>query len=150
MVQLLSDRAEQSSENGRYALVGPQGSGKSMLLYQTLFNAHDRGWIVIYVPRRELAPDGSERQLTSVPVPFWLDGIAPFGYNERTHNFDQPTIAADLLGMTLEANRSSLKRIPLSTGEGNLADLATRSLKNEEGAVEGLRSFMEELGKQKQ
>ena len=45
--------------------------------------------------------------LVSNPILLWIYGIAPYAYNEETQVFDQPTIAADLLGMTSEASEKA-------------------------------------------
>ena len=53
MANRLQEEATSSSQDSRYMLSGPAGSGKSVLMLQTIVQALSAGWIVLYVPKCE-------------------------------------------------------------------------------------------------
>ncbi|KAF8738924.1 DNA-(apurinic or apyrimidinic site) lyase, partial [Rhizoctonia solani] len=81
-----------SNKDARIALTGATGSGKSHLLLQAANYAAASKWIVLYVPR----------------VISWVDSTTPYAYDPRTKTFQQPELAAQVLGQFISANSGIL------------------------------------------
>ncbi|KAG8691658.1 Class II abasic (AP) endonuclease [Ceratobasidium sp. 423] len=71
---------------------GDTGSGKSHLLLQAANYAAANKWIVLYAPR----------------VTSWVDSTTPYAYDPRTKTFQQPELAAQILGQFIAANSGIL------------------------------------------
>ncbi|CEL61808.1 37S ribosomal protein S23, mitochondrial OS=Schizosaccharomyces pombe (strain 972 / ATCC 24843) GN=rsm23 PE=3 SV=1 [Rhizoctonia solani AG-1 IB] len=81
-----------SNKDARIALTGAAGSGKSHLLLQAANYAAASEWIVLYAPR----------------VISWINSTTPYTYDPRTKTFQQPELAAQILGQFITANSEIL------------------------------------------
>ncbi|CAD6564388.1 MAG: 37S ribosomal protein S23 mitochondrial [Tremellales sp. Tagirdzhanova-0007] len=143
LVQAMNSAKAGSSKDARYMITGEKGSGKSMLLIQTVAYCLESGWIVLYDPRAAT----------------WIDSSAPYTYHAPSKTFHQPTIASNLLANLLTVNAQKLAQIriekAMSLGEQQfgsdtrLIDLV-RLGSNEKLAVDVLASVLDVLSTQTQ
>ncbi|KAK4686765.1 small subunit ribosomal protein S29, partial [Tremellales sp. Uapishka_1] len=87
-----------SSKDARYLLNGEKGSGKSMLLLQSVAYALESNWIVLYIP------SAAE----------WTSSSSPYAYDADSQTFHQPALSSLLLSKILAVNAEALSRIPIS------------------------------------
>ncbi|WVQ94151.1 hypothetical protein IAU59_001229 [Kwoniella sp. CBS 9459] len=99
MAQKLDGGVDQSSKDARYVLTGDRGSGKSMLLLQTIAYACETGWIVLCNPR------ASE----------WTNSSSHYIYDSTTQTFAQWQSAQRMLNALSELNLNKLEAIKLSS-----------------------------------
>ncbi|CAE6506017.1 unnamed protein product [Rhizoctonia solani] len=134
-----------SSKDARIALTGDIGSGKSHLLLQAANYAAASKWIVLYAPR----------------VINWVDSTTPYAYDPRTKTFQQPELAAQILGQFTAANSGILSKIQITKGIENerlgtfskgapLLDILNVGQKDQSLATEVLEVALEVLGGQDQ
>lgn len=91
-----------SSRHERFLLHGPSGSGKSILLLQTIIWAMQRNWLIINIP------DAHQLSL----------GHTEYEFNDNTKLWDQRVFVQGLLERTLAANRTLLNETILSEDIG--------------------------------
>lgn len=89
------DAASKGQKGVSVVLDGQRGSGKSMLLAQSIAYALDEGWVVISVPR-------------AVNL---IDSSTLYTYNANHKAYLQPGATKQLLEAVLKVNGSSLKQI---------------------------------------
>ncbi|KDN42777.1 hypothetical protein RSAG8_06531, partial [Rhizoctonia solani AG-8 WAC10335] len=132
-----------SGKDARIALTGDTGSGKSHLLLQAANYAAADKWIVLYAPR----------------VTTWIDSTTPYAYDPRTKTFQQPELAAQILGQFIAANSRFLPDIQITKNIQNerlgtfsegtpLSDLLSVGQKDQSLATEVLEVALEVLGGQ--
>ncbi|KAJ1306829.1 hypothetical protein OPQ81_007814 [Rhizoctonia solani] len=133
-----------SSRDARIALTGETGSGKSHLLLQAANYAAANKWIVLYAPR----------------VISWVDSTTPYAYDPRTKTFQQPELAAQILGQFIAANSMLLsqdlqitqeiqnERLGAFSKGTPLSTLLNIGQKDQSLATEVLEVTLEVLGKQ--
>ncbi|KAK1921388.1 mitochondrial ribosomal death-associated protein 3-domain-containing protein [Papiliotrema laurentii] len=132
MASRFQSEAGSSSQDSRYMLTGDVGSGKSVLLVQSVAQALSAGWIVIYAPRAQS----------------WIDSSAPYAYSPETQTFHQPTIATSMLNSILSVNGAALKQIKIDST--NLFDFIKDVVRDTGGAPKGLERVFDVLAKQTQ
>ncbi|CUA78127.1 hypothetical protein RSOLAG22IIIB_02745 [Rhizoctonia solani] len=93
----IGSKSGTSSQDARIALTGDTGSGKSHLLLQAANYAAADKWIVLYAPK----------------VISWVDSTTPYAYDPRTKTFQQPELAAQILGQFIAANSTILSNIKI-------------------------------------
>lgn len=141
---------------------GEAGSGKSMLLMQTMACAQATGWVVLYLPSGGLFPSSfsGARSLTvcaTSPATPLVNSSTPHVYSSTQALFDQPALSARLLSRFVAANKGALKKIKTSRawsfgdkevkqGTG-LDELATKNVEDKT-ATSILGALFEELSKQ--
>ncbi|KIY43496.1 hypothetical protein FISHEDRAFT_53045, partial [Fistulina hepatica ATCC 64428] len=81
----------------RLVLTGEAGSGKSVLLIQTIEHCATNGWITLYFPRATTMVNSS----------------TVHAYDVRTQTYHQPMYAYRTLQRILASNKAILSRIPL-------------------------------------
>lgn len=142
---------------------GPAGSGKSVLLLQTLAYAQATGWVVLYLPsgdsiRRPLRIAEIEADPFSFIATPALNSSTPHVYSSTQALFDQPALSLQLLTKFTAANKAAFKALRTSkewtfgdrvvkAGTG-LDELATKGA-DEKSATSVLEALFEELAAQK-
>lgn len=89
------DAASKNNKGASFVLDGNRGSGKSMLLAQSIAYALDDGWVVISVPR-------------AVNL---INSSTPYSYNAQHKAYLQPEATRTLLQAVLKVNAAALKQI---------------------------------------
>ena len=126
---------------------GDSGSGKSILLLQTVAQAITQDWIVIYVPQcRSKTRDGSAMRLLLI-VQTWTDSSSPYAYNAKTQLYDQRALASALLQNILQVNGAKLNGITVH-GTTSLSQFIRDVVREDISTVKGLERVMEVLAKQ--
>ncbi|KIY37087.1 mitochondrial carrier protein [Cryptococcus gattii E566] len=132
-----------SSKLARYILTGERGSGKSVLLVQSVAYAIESGWIVLYSPRASK----------------WVNSTSQYIYDPETKTYAQWESAQNILSVLLETNKDKLSAIELServeltkgksvkAGE-SVAVLAQLGVKDDRSAVKVLEAVVDALEKQ--
>ncbi|WWC57585.1 mitochondrial 37S ribosomal protein mS29 [Kwoniella dejecticola CBS 10117] len=134
-----------SSKDSRYVLTGERGSGKSMLLLQTVAYAMESGWIVLFNPK----------------ATEWTNSSSHFIYDPLTQLFSQWQSAQKILSTLLAVNKDNLDAIKLTsdielaqgktaTKGSKLSELVANGSKDDRIAVKALDSVMAVLEKQTQ
>ncbi|OXG23617.1 mitochondrial carrier protein [Cryptococcus neoformans Tu401-1] len=134
-----------SSKLARYILTGEQGSGKSVLLVQSVAYAIGSGWIVLYTPRASK----------------WVNSTSQYIYDPETKTYAQWESAQNILSVLLETNKDKLsaielpEKVELTKGKSvkageSVAALAQLGAKDDRSAVKALESVVGALEKQTQ
>ncbi|WWD22697.1 hypothetical protein CI109_107190 [Kwoniella shandongensis] len=134
-----------SSKAARYVLTGERGSGKSILLLQSVSYAVESGWIVLYVPK----------------ATEWTNSSTHYIYDPSTQIFAQWQSAQQLLSTLLATNKDKLDAIKLSSNVelaqgknvekgSSLSALVQLGAKDDRVAVKALDAVMGVLEKQTQ
>ncbi|WVR03081.1 hypothetical protein IAU60_000070 [Kwoniella sp. DSM 27419] len=134
-----------SSKDARYVLTGERGSGKSMLLLQSVAYAIESNWIVLYQPK----------------ATEWTNSSSHYVYDSTTQTFAQWQSAQAILSDLLSVNQSKLDAIKLPSavelGQGRKAEAGSKlsalvqtGVKDDRVAVQVLDSVMSVLEQQVQ
>ncbi|KAK0431957.1 mitochondrial ribosomal death-associated protein 3-domain-containing protein [Armillaria borealis] len=145
MVRILHGHAQnEGSKQHRVVITGRAGTGKSVLLIQSVQYCHAQDWIVIYVPRAVST----------------VNSTTMHTYDLRTQTYVQPNYAHQTLRRILIVNRARLESIPtrkthafekVKVEEGSpLTALIEAGLADKAIAPAILDELFSELGEQKQ
>ncbi|PBK91850.1 hypothetical protein ARMGADRAFT_931549 [Armillaria gallica] len=145
MVRILHGHAQnEGSKRHRVVITGRAGTGKSVLLIQSVQYCHAQDWIVIYVPRAVST----------------VNSTTMHTYDLRTQTYVQPNYAHQTLRRILIVNRARLESIPtrkahafekVKVEEGSpLTTLIEAGLADKAIAPAILDELFSELGEQKQ
>ncbi|WWC67298.1 mitochondrial 37S ribosomal protein mS29 [Kwoniella pini CBS 10737] len=145
LAKQLDGSKAKSSKDARYVLTGERGSGKSMLLLQTVAYALESGWIVLFNPK----------------ATEWTNSSSHYIYDSQTQLFSQWQSAQSILSTLLAINKDKLDAIKLTSdielaqgktaSKGSkLSDLVATGSKDDRVAVKVLDEVMAVLEKQTQ
>ncbi|OCF34889.1 mitochondrial carrier protein [Kwoniella heveanensis CBS 569] len=145
LAQKLEEGKDRNSKDARFVLTGERGSGKSMLLLQTVAYACESGWIVLCNPR------ASE----------WTNSSSHYVYDSTTQTFSQWQSAQRILSTLSATNGNKLEAITLSSdvelAQGRMVEagssldtLVQTGAKDDRVAVKALDAVMAVLEEQTQ
>ncbi|WVN87579.1 uncharacterized protein L203_102762 [Cryptococcus depauperatus CBS 7841] len=145
LAKRLENARSGSSSNATYVLSGNKGSGKSILLIQSVAYALESDWIVLYTPR----------------ATEWTNSSSHYIYDPSLKTFSQWESAQTTLSILLETNKDKLAAIKLpstieftkgnSIEEGeSLTSLIQLGAKDDRVAVQVFDEVMNVLEKQTQ
>ncbi|WRT63202.1 uncharacterized protein IL334_000105 [Kwoniella shivajii] len=145
LAKKLDSDKNKSSKDARYVLAGERGSGKTMLLLQSVNYALESGWIVIFNPK------ASE----------WTNSSSHYIYDPSTKIFNQWQAAQQQLSTLLANNQKKLDSIKLNSdidlaqgrqvNQGSsLSELVQLGTKDDRVAVKVLDAVMGVLEQQTQ
>ncbi|KAI5479188.1 mitochondrial carrier protein [Pseudohyphozyma bogoriensis] len=140
--ELIKKNKGKASRDSRHILAGAPGSGKSVVMLQTVSYAQETGWVVLYLP-------------STTPL---IDSSTAHAYSDSQKLFLQPTLSSQLLSKFVAANKPAFKAIKTSKAWefGNVKVAAGKGL--DELASKGgdssispavLEALFEELATQK-
>ncbi|WVQ64300.1 uncharacterized protein L199_002462 [Kwoniella botswanensis] len=142
--QLDGDKGK-SSKDARYVLTGERGSGKSMLLLQSVAYALESGWIVLFNPK----------------ATEWTNSSSHYIYDSSTQTFNQWQASQQILSTLLSNNKDKLDSIKLpadislpqgkTAAKGSkLSELVSVGSKDDRVATQALDAVMGVLERQTQ
>ncbi|KAK8844749.1 hypothetical protein IAR55_006599 [Kwoniella newhampshirensis] len=145
LAERLDSAKSGSSKKARYVLTGERGSGKSMLMLQSVSYALESGWVVLYNPK----------------ATEWTNSSTHYIYDPTSQTFAQWQSAQQLLSTLLATNKDKLDAVKLSStvelaqgktveSGSSLSALVQIGAKDDRMAVKALDAVMSVLEKQTQ
>ncbi|TYJ57428.1 hypothetical protein B9479_001744 [Cryptococcus floricola] len=134
-----------SSKDSRFILTGEKGSGKSILLLQSVVYALETDWIVLYQPRASK----------------WTNSTSHYIYDPSTKTYSQWESAQDILNVLVQTNKDKLdaikldETVELAKGKeikqgSSLTEVAQLGAKDDRVAVAAFEAVIDVLEKQTQ